>query len=80
MPDPVYGPGITPEDLWNAWAAAYVELCKRIVDEATDKPGRHGAASVQTLRSLILRLREHGALEPRSSLLILPDARGAPDA
>lgn len=67
------------EDRWQAWCGAYVALCERLVDEAKGKPGQHGAASPATLRELIERLRELGAIEPALPGLVItmPELPGA---
>lgn len=86
--DSVFGPGLTDADRWQAWAEAFVEICKRIVDEATEKPGRHGAAGAEELRRSILRLRELAEVEPdwplRNQLVVTLDGQlcltcGAPN-
>lgn len=70
MPDP-----LTDAARWQAWAAAYVALCQRVVDEATDQPGRHAASSSETLSSYLDLLAKMGALEPDrfTGVLLIPE-------
>lgn len=65
---------LTAEDRWQAWAAAYVALCQRVVNEALPRPGVAAASSAATLSNYIGLLRDLGAIEPRLPGVLLPDA------